>query len=362
MQLPSIDSNDSDISFSFNELTGAIGDSITVLPIVVAIAVLTDLSLVLMLIWFGFFQIVWGIYYGAPISIEPMKALAALILAGTITVGETLIAGLMLGLIFLVVGTTRSLMRVKKYIGSPVVRGIQFGVALVLLETGFQLGIQDLQMAGVATAVALLLIVLGYFNLSAITVFLIGLVIAFFYAGLPSITLPTVEGMFMIDWPTFSSLEAMTAQLAMTLGNSILATSVLLHDYFGKDASLDELSSSIGIMNLFSIPFGAFPMCHGSGGVAGKYTFGARTAGANIILGLGYIAAALFLVDIIVAYPVSMLGIILLIIAFQLGLTSLRRTESYFFVIFIGIFGFVVNLGIAFVAGIVMYLIFNRYK
>ncbi|MEF8974066.1 MAG: sulfate transporter, partial [Haloarcula sp.] len=41
------------VSLSWNELTGAVGDSATVLPIVVAVAVLTELSLPVMLVWFG---------------------------------------------------------------------------------------------------------------------------------------------------------------------------------------------------------------------------------------------------------------------------------------------------------------------
>nr|WP_321112514.1 putative sulfate/molybdate transporter [Halorussus salinisoli] len=56
-------------------------------------------------------------------------------------------------------------------------------------------------------------------------------------------------------------------------------------------------------MNLFAIPLGAMPMCHGSGGVAGKYAFGARTAGANVILGSIYAVAAVLAVGIVAAFP-----------------------------------------------------------
>ena len=68
------------IDFSLGELTGAIGDSITVLPIVVAVTALTDLSLALLLCWFAVFQVVWGLHYRLPVSVEPMKALAALVI------------------------------------------------------------------------------------------------------------------------------------------------------------------------------------------------------------------------------------------------------------------------------------------
>jgi hypothetical protein len=46
-----------------------------------------------MLLLFGGFQVVWGLSSGVPLSVEPMKALAALLLAGTLTTGEFLVAG-----------------------------------------------------------------------------------------------------------------------------------------------------------------------------------------------------------------------------------------------------------------------------
>jgi len=49
------------VRFDVGELTGAIGDSITVLPIVVALALLTPLSLPHALVGFGVFQVVWGL-------------------------------------------------------------------------------------------------------------------------------------------------------------------------------------------------------------------------------------------------------------------------------------------------------------
>jgi hypothetical protein len=44
--------------FDAGEVTGAVGDSITVLPIVVALAVTTPVSLTHALLFFGVFQVV----------------------------------------------------------------------------------------------------------------------------------------------------------------------------------------------------------------------------------------------------------------------------------------------------------------
>ncbi len=352
------------LDLGWNEVTGAIGDLVTVLPLIVAIGALTELSLAVMLMWFGGFQIIWGLYYGVPISVEPMKALAALVIAGAISTGEVLIAGLFLGLILLFAGYTGVLERLSDVIGLPVVRGVQLGVALVLLETGVQLGVADLQLAGLAAVVALGVIGLGYWNLSPVVVLLIGGGIALVQTGVPSPALPTTNGMVLFDRTdlTFAVAEATIAQLAMTLGNAALATSVLLSDYFKRDISADELSTSMGVMNLSAIPLGAFPMCHGSGGVAGKYAFGARTAGANVILGVGYVAVAVLGVGLVAAYPLAMLGVILVVIALQLGRTSLDRTDEYVFVIAVGVVGLLFNLGVAFVAGLIGYHVSQRRK
>ncbi|MFK8214457.1 putative sulfate/molybdate transporter [Haloferax volcanii] len=354
------------VDFEWHEFTGAVGDSVTVLPIVVAVARLTDLSLAVVLVWFGVFQVVWGLYYAAPLSVEPMKALAALVLAETVTTGEALLAGFGLGVVLLAIGRTRSLGRVSRYIGAPVVRGVQFGVALVLLSTGLELGAGDLPLAGLAVAVAVVALLTRRSNVSALAVLAVGGAVAFSDVGQLSLAVPSVRdaGLFSLDNLSFAVAEAAVAQLAMTVGNAALATSVLLADYFDRDVSADELATSMGAMNLLAVPLGGFPMCHGSGGVAGKYAFGARTAGANVILGVGYVVVALFAADVVAAYPVAMLGVILAIIGLQLArtsLTSLSRADGYPLVVAIGVVGVAVNLGVAFVGGVVAWLVWERW-
>lgn len=97
-------------------------------------------------------------------------------------------------------------------------------------------------------------------------------------------------------------------------------------------------------------------------GVAGKYAFGARTVGANVILGLGYVLVAVLAVELVTAYPLAVLGVILAVIAGQLGWTSVRQTDEYLVVIGVGVLGVLVNLGIAFVAGVIAYQIRRYWK
>jgi MFS superfamily sulfate permease-like transporter len=68
-------------------------------------------------------------------------------------------------------------------------------------------------------------------------------------------------------------------------------------------------------MNLGGAVVGGVPMCHGAGGKAGHVAFGARTAGALIILGTILLALALFFSDSVEAlfrlFPPAVLGVIL---------------------------------------------------
>ena len=345
------------LELSWGEVTGAIGDSATVLPIVVALGVVTDLSLGAMLLWFGVFQVVWGVYYGLPVSVEPMKALAALLLAGTLTTGEFVVAGLLAGIALLLAGSAGLVGKIERYVGEPVVRGVQLAVALVLLETGIELGWSDPILAVAGLAVAALAFAVGRPRVSALAVLGLGGLLAVVHAGALSLTLPSLAPppVSTADL-TSTAAEATLAQLAMTVGNAAVATSLLLSDFFDRDISGDELSKSMGGMTLLALPLGGLPMCHGSGGVAGKYAFGARTAGANLVLGAGYVLVAVTAVGVVAAFPVAALGVVLALVAVELGRAALRGSTAPL-VFLIGGLGVLVNLGVAFVVGVAVHLL-----
>lgn len=353
----------SGVDFSVRELTGALGDSITVLPLIVALAIATDISLPHVLIAFGIFQIIWGIKYGLPLSVEPMKALVALVIVGSLTYADLVAAGLVLGLSLLALGYTGTLSKLSGWLGEPVIRGVQLGVALLLLETGISLAIAEPTLAGLGLAIALVFIVLGRGDLSTIVVLLVGCAIAVWVAGVPTPTLPGMPptpdfGEFSL----ISTAEGTVAQLAMTIGNAAVATSLLLSDYFDRQISPDELSMTMGGMTLAALPIGGIPMCHGSGGLAGKYAFGARTGGANIILGVIYLGLAFVAVGaIIIAFPLAILGILLVLIALELGRAAIR-TEGLLITGGMGVVAVVTNIGIAFIVGILAWWAFEAIR
>ncbi len=332
------------------EITGAIGDSITVIPLVVALGLLTPASLPHLLVGFAVFQAVWGIVYGVPLSVEPMKALAGLAIAGGITYGDLVAAGLLAGALLLLAGRIGVLSRIESLIGEPVVRGVQFAVALVLAAAAIELALGSASVA-VAGIVAALVVALVSKRAVGLVLLALGAVWAAWIAGLPAPTIPTFA-VFPSGGPTVTvgAIEGLIAQLAMTVGNAAVATSLLLSDLYDTEVSPDRLAESMGVMNLLGVPFGALPMCHGSGGLAGKHVFGARTSAANLVAG-GIYAGLASVAAVLFAFPLALLGVLLLIVAGSLARTAFASTERPWLVASIGALAVATNVGVAFVVG-----------
>ncbi|ADB61909.1 sulphate transporter [Haloterrigena turkmenica DSM 5511] len=344
------------LEFSTGELTGALGDSVTVLPLVVALAATTSVSLPHVLVGFGVFQIVWGLYYGLPLSVEPMKALIGLAIVGTLTYVELAAAGLVAGGILLAVGKLGLVGRLQRVVGEPVIRGVQFAVALLLLEAAVDLSTGNLPVAIGGLAVVGLLALVGYRQASVLVVLGLGALTAVTTTGIPTPQVPALA-VFPAGGPTLSSaaLEGTVAQLGMTVGNAAIATALLCGDLYDRDISPDALSTSMGVTCLAAIPLGGVPMCHGSGGLAGKYAFGARTGGANVLLGVGYLALALVATGaLLAAFPLAVLGVLLVVVSLELARAAFEPVSgrrSLAFVLGVGAIGLFINVGVAFVLG-----------
>ena len=98
-------------------------------------------------------------------------------------------------------------------------------------------------------------------------------------------------------------------------------------------------------------------MCHGAGGLAAMYRFGARTAGANswsavcLCLALFFGENALIILNLI---PLSLLGVLLVFAGAQLALMIQDLTEKkdlFVALVMLGI-TLTVNLAVAFICGI----------
>ncbi|RDI72102.1 putative sulfate/molybdate transporter [Halopelagius longus] len=341
------------------ELAGALGDSVTVLPLVVALGALTPFSVPTVLLWFGVFQLVWGVAYGLPLSVEPMKALVGLTIAGTITAGELVAAGLLAGVVLVVAARLRALGRIESLVGEAAIRGVQLAVALLLARTGVELAAGDPTLAAASVGLVAVAAVARRVRLSSLLVLGGGAVLAVVAAGGVSPTLPSPAVFPTVPTPTFGAAEATAGQLAMTAGNAAVATSLLCSDLFDADVPPDRLAGSMGAMCLAAVPFGGLPMCHGSGGLAGKHAFGARTGGANVVLGVLYLAAAC-VAGVVTAFPTAVLGVLLVVVAWHLGRAA-ARCDRLLLVAAVGVVGLLTNVGAAFLVGAVADRLLDRF-
>jgi MFS superfamily sulfate permease-like transporter len=347
------------LRFTLSEFAGSLGDFGTIIPLILAVALVSNVNPRYILLFFGIWFILTGLYYRLPIPLEPMKAIAVIVIAGGIGSGEIAAAGLILGVLFLVLGYGRCFAVIEKWVPESVVRGIQLGLALLLFKASLDFVIKDsfFFIIGIAIIVAFMLLIhyKKVPDLSSICVIAAGVIGGIMLHGIPPLSLippPALVIPLPTDFPSALSTLVLP-QVALTIANAILATSLLTKDFFGKDVPPKKLSTTIGLMNLVSVPFGGFPMCHGAGGLAGQYRYGARTGGASIIAGLIFIILALFFTSpqVLSIVAVGVLGALLVFVGIEMGRYSLR-TDSLALTIFIGILALAISMTVAFVIGI----------
>ncbi|HEX3885009.1 MAG TPA: putative sulfate/molybdate transporter [Stellaceae bacterium] len=101
------------------ETGGACGDLGTFIPHVIGAITVAGLAPVRVLFGFGIFLISTGLRYGLPIPAQPMKAVSAVILTGGLRPGEAAAAGMIIGVVLLVVGARGSIGRLSRMIPNP---------------------------------------------------------------------------------------------------------------------------------------------------------------------------------------------------------------------------------------------------
>lgn len=323
-----------DITFSFRELSGSLGDLGLFISLVVAMATLTEMDFGIILIAAGAMNVATGFLFRQPIPVQPMKAIAAVAITEGLTPGSIMASGLLMASLLFIIATTRAIDVIDRAVPKPLVRGIQLGVGLKLAEQGIY-WVQDLPIAGwdsilsASIVAAILLISLARNKPGLLFIFVGGFALLYLnnpaaYSGL-SFAWPSVK----FVWPSLAEweqglLRGAIPQLPLTLLNSVIAVCALSADYFpGRGIKTKKMALSVAIMNFLCVPFGAIPMCHGASGLAAQYHFGARTGGSVIMLGLIKILVGLLFGSVILGllstYPKSILGLMLIFAGIELG-------------------------------------------
>jgi len=121
-------------------------------------------------------------------------------------------------------------------------------------------------------------------------------------------------------------------QIPLSLGNSILATHQTARDMFpDRSPGFRKISGTYALMNLINPFLSGMPTCHGSGGLVGHYTFGARTGGSVVLYGGFYLILGVLFSSgfdrVIRVFPLPILGVLLLFEGVGL-MALLRRLED----------------------------------
>ena len=319
------------IRFDRNEFAGAFGDMGTDIPLLIGMTLAAGLDGTSVLVMFGAMQILTGLVYRLPMPVQPLKAMAAIVIAQQASPATLYGAGLAIGLVMLLLATTGLLDWLARVVPKCVVRGIQLGLGLQLASVALKLvqadGLPGYALAAGAFVITVLLLGNRRFP-AALPVVVLGLVYAVTFKldggllgslrfRLPAVHLPQpadiLTGFLVLALP----------QIPLSLGNSVLATRQLTEDLFpDRRLTIRKIGLTYALMNLVNPWFGGVPTCHGSGGMAGHFAFGGRTGGSVIIYGSLFLGLGLFLgggfEHIAKAFPLPMLGVILLFEALAL--------------------------------------------
>jgi SulP family sulfate permease len=387
------------IGLRFNriELAGAFGDMGTLLPIVVAMIFINGLSSSSVFLAFGIFYFLTGYYYRLPIPVQPLKVVGAIAIAYPAVITEQVIAasGIIFGIFLLTLALTGMIDTIARLFSRAVIRGIQFSLGLIFLKKGIELIIDEkIFLSGaegylsgypINLILGILVFVLALLLLdnkrfpAAIVVLGVGIFFGVALGGSNGLTFtlgPADMRFINPSLPDYWTALIMLVlpQIPLTIGNACVGTADTCTDLFpdnpqASKASAGKFALSMGIINLPAGFLGAVPMCHGTGGLAAHYRFGARTGGAPIMIGIFFILVALLLGDfgfsLLAIIPKSVLGVLLVFAGLELCplLRSLKTNEEYFIALLIaGIALTVSNMAWAFAIGIAADIFIRKMK
>jgi len=379
------------------ELAGSLGDLGTLLPIVVGMILINRLSPTTVFLAFGLFYLLTGFYYRLPVPVQPLKAVGAIAIAfpGQITESVIGAAGIIFGVILLFLSLSGMLDRIARLFTQPVVRGIQLALGLIFLRKGIELIVsQEIFLSGATgkysechvnlilgfLVFAMVLLLLDNRKLpAALAAVAVGIITGLALGGLQGRALAIGPTEIRLLSPSASDFYIaffmlILPQIPLTIGNACVGTADTCSSLFPRSPLLSRATAarfalSMGIVNLPAGFFGAVPMCHGTGGLAAHYRFGARTGGAPIMIGGLFIIFALVLgelgLTILALIPNSVLGVLLVFAGLELCplVRSLQTNEEFFIALLIaGIALAVPNMAWAFGVGILADLLIRKAR
>lgn len=368
----------SQISFHLSEFSGGLGDLPTFLIFLIAMVRINHLEAAPALVFAGIFNILSGIIFHVPMPVEPMKAIGILAISTGLSSKGVYLSGILMGIIILILSISGLLRLCMRWTPKGVVRGIQLSLGIIVVKQGYDLipkgggwfGINGYLMA-ILVSLFILFLHKNKIIPVALVIFVFGILVVFInnpavvHTASIQMYLPHLMKLNVSSFDKWASLMGIIAsQLPITIANSIIATAMLLDDYFPEhtsSCSVKRIGLSVSLMNLISCPFGGMPMCHGAGGLAAQYRFGARTGLSVVYIGVikligGFLFSGYVLL-IATLFPGVLLGSMFIFTGVELAthIKDLKQQSDVFSMILTSGITIASNIAIGFVAGIVSY-------
>ncbi len=367
------------------EISGAVGDLGITIPLAYALSMTTGLPAGRIFLLWGLAYILTGAYYRVPVSIQPLKVMAVIMIAGGIPLATLSTAAVAYGLLFLLLAATGVVPLIRRAFSEALVRGVQLGIGLMLGRKAFSLVmshpflLQGAQVpAWVTPAVAALVLgLLVHPRLRSRPGVVLGVIVGGVAVGM-LVGRPLSGGASpgsLLAWsrPQWRLLAdafflLMLPQLPLTLGNAVIAEEDVCRLNWAAGASrvsVAKLAGSIGLLDLGIGLLGGFPVCHGAGGSMAHARFGGRTGRTTILLGsvLVLLAVVPHGTDFMFLIPVPVLGALLLGVSWGMIrlLGSLRSPGEMGVGLTVGVVGFFThNLALALAAGWILQVLLKR--
>lgn len=352
-------------SFTWREASGAMGDLGTFLPLLVGMSIENGVDAGTTILFTGAYNVATAFLYEIPMPVQPMKTIAAVALGeDPLTTNEILVAGFFVSAIVFALGATKTMDAFNRLTPSAVVQGMQVGLGMLLARKGFVLAVyasSDASRARKMTGVDGLLVTIvafcgvmyacapeyppastaagadagelgatteakerkkraRHYVPTALILVVVGIVMAMTKKGALSglrfgPSTPKVLNASRAEVRR-GIVRAGVPQLPLTTLNSVISVCALSKELFPDlPASPSSVATSVGVMNVVGCWLGAMPSCHGAGGLAAQYAFGARGGGSIAFLGackliLGFVFGS-SLTHLLDRFPKNILGVML---------------------------------------------------
>ena len=350
-----------DFEFNLRELAGSMGDFGTLFPLAIGFIAVNGLNPAGLFIMMGLSNIALGLIYRLPMPLQPKKVVAVAAIAQKWPPSLIYASGFGLGLTWFILVLTGLLRKIIEVTPLFVVRGIQLALGVMLAWEGLKM-MRPLPLLGLLAIVIVFTLRENRYAPAAIVLMAVGVGIVAWQGRLggalelaftlPPLTVPRLGDVWK------AMLLAGFAQIPLSITNAVIATAALIRDYFPEKAVGErKLLLNMGVMNVVASFFGGMPMCHGAGGLAGQYYFGARTGGASILEGLIEVFIGLFLsksiANVMAAFPMPLVGGMMLLVGIELGkaMVKLRGWKLWLALITAAV-SVVTNMAVGFAAGL----------